>query len=752
MSSVRRRSPLLQIYQDSYPFDQAVTTDARERAPQSLPPLRPMKNASSRTNTFLGQPQLLQPAKQSSPQKSLRRLPRSPAALFSNSKLNTVSMPPPSNSNELATDSMIKKQPPILKFKPRKVLFTTSDSNPGNTKDNQTHLQSSKFTASQEVSSLYHRSPTCLEAPLERLNSGSNVLPKRLLDAAPIHDSRPVKKVKREEVESENCEPTEIPSPNSFPPIFDDGTKPPHSYAQLIGMSLLRAPTRRLTLAQIYKWVSDTYRFYTPTDAGWQNSIRHNLSLNKAFIKQERPKDDPGKGNYWAIKAGSEYQFLRDVPTGKWNSLGAAEQLPSLTNKPMYSITKGHLHTSSTPSTSCMSCPNYADILSSDATIPESDADIPDVLERESRYQGLSSPIQSSPLSITMHSSPPVPCQKLDNTPAAASSITSSRVRSRQGKLQSANDSGYFSSLDSSAIRSDRRKLHSDVDNPRLKRGRAEEEIARLRGPPSESPIRDRHNYMQISSPVRRSTKSDISSMLPPLTPAVRLRAPIRPPPSASPNTNLRLHRDRVREMVGSPLRGMTILEDGFPWSPAFHFEEQSHTPMSNSDFGTNCDIFHNSSGLLAISCNGSPEIRATKRQRHESSNSGYVENNSTNSIDLASRSHSPKVTINFPQIGEVNKLDSSRIRLDISPLRNTSYNLSSPTKPNGRFLPTLSVNLFNLPRASENQSENDAGEEWDIMKGFQKIGTGRSSSKLSSKDKPIVKNHSNKRNLATRF
>ncbi|CCU82551.1 transforming protein Qin/forkhead transcription factor Sep1 [Blumeria hordei DH14] len=736
MSSVRRRSPLLQIYQDSYPLNQAVTTDARERAPPSLPPLRPMKNASSRTNTFLGQPQLPQPIKQSSPQKSLRRLARSPAALFSNSKLNTVSMPPPSNSNELATDSMIKKQPPKSKFKPRKVLFTTSDSNPGNMKDNQIHLQTSKFTSSQEVSSLYHGSPTCLEGPLEGLNSSSNVMPKRLLDAAPIHDSRPVKKVKREEVECENCEPAEIPSPNSFPPIFDDGAKPPHSYAQLIGMSLLRAPTRRLTLAQIYKWVSDTYRFYTPTDAGWQNSIRHNLSLNKAFIKQERPKDDPGK----------------DIPAGKWNALGAAEQLPSLTTKPMYSSTKGHLHTSSTPLTSSMSCPNYADILSSDATIPESDADIPDVLERESRYQGLSSPIQSSPLSVTMHSSPPIPCQKLDNTPAAASSITSSRVRSRQGKLQSANDSGYYSSLDSSAIRSVRRKLHSDVENPRLKRGRAEEEIARLRGPSSESPIRDRHNYMQLSSPVRRCTKSDVSSMLPPLTPAVRLRAPIRPPPSASPNTNLRLHRDRVREMVGSPLRGMTILEDGFPWSPAFHFEEQSHTPMNHSDSGTNCDIFHNSSGLLAISCNGSPEIRASKRQRYESSNSGYVEKNSTNSIDLASRSHSPKVTINFPQIGEVNKLDSSRIRLDISPLRNTSYNLSSPSKSNGRYLPTLSVNLFNLPRASENQSENDAGEEWDIMKGFQKIGTGRSSSKLSSKDKPIVKNQNYKRNLTTRF
>ena len=101
---------------------------------------------------------------------------------------------------------------------------------------------------------------------------------------------------------------------------IDDGAKPPHSYATLIGMAILRAPERKLTLSAIYAWISSSFRYYSATESGWQNSIRHNLSLNKAFVKVERPKDEPGKGHYWTVDHGCESQFLKGKASKKSSS------------------------------------------------------------------------------------------------------------------------------------------------------------------------------------------------------------------------------------------------------------------------------------------------------------------------------------------------------------------------------------------------------------------------------------------------
>ncbi|XP_059413589.1 forkhead box protein J1-A-like [Carassius carassius] len=77
--------------------------------------------------------------------------------------------------------------------------------------------------------------------------------------------------------------------------------KPPYSYATLICMAMQASKKTKITLSCIYKWITDNFCYFRHVDPTWQNSIRHNLSLNKCFIKVPRQKDEPGKGGFWKI-------------------------------------------------------------------------------------------------------------------------------------------------------------------------------------------------------------------------------------------------------------------------------------------------------------------------------------------------------------------------------------------------------------------------------------------------------------------
>lgn len=46
--------------------------------------------------------------------------------------------------------------------------------------------------------------------------------------------------------------------------------KPPYSYAQLIVQAIVSAPNRRLTLSDIYNYISTQFPYYKPTQKGWQ--------------------------------------------------------------------------------------------------------------------------------------------------------------------------------------------------------------------------------------------------------------------------------------------------------------------------------------------------------------------------------------------------------------------------------------------------------------------------------------------------
>ncbi|CAJ0639353.1 7091_t:CDS:2 [Entrophospora sp. SA101] len=92
--------------------------------------------------------------------------------------------------------------------------------------------------------------------------------------------------------------------------------RPPFSYSSLIAQAILDSPEHRLTLREVYHWIMERYpQLYKADDTGWQNTIRHNLSLNKCFKKVPRSDAElgsggsgastttasKGKGGYWTI-------------------------------------------------------------------------------------------------------------------------------------------------------------------------------------------------------------------------------------------------------------------------------------------------------------------------------------------------------------------------------------------------------------------------------------------------------------------
>ncbi|KRZ59941.1 Forkhead box protein I1-ema [Trichinella nativa] len=92
--------------------------------------------------------------------------------------------------------------------------------------------------------------------------------------------------------------------------------KPPYSYVALISLAIKSHPHRRMTVAEIYRYIEDHFPYYNSLQGtakrGWQNSIRHNLSLNTCFIKI--PKENmlccsDRKGNYWTLAPDCDNMF-----------------------------------------------------------------------------------------------------------------------------------------------------------------------------------------------------------------------------------------------------------------------------------------------------------------------------------------------------------------------------------------------------------------------------------------------------------
>lgn len=87
--------------------------------------------------------------------------------------------------------------------------------------------------------------------------------------------------------------------PYKLPPGPYSSSKPDMSYAALVGQAILSSPDHRLTLQEIYDWITIVYPHYKRGETTWMNSIRHVLSTTACFRKV--PRDRSIGRTLWAI-------------------------------------------------------------------------------------------------------------------------------------------------------------------------------------------------------------------------------------------------------------------------------------------------------------------------------------------------------------------------------------------------------------------------------------------------------------------
>ncbi|KAI4204381.1 MAG: hypothetical protein LQ350_001137 [Teloschistes chrysophthalmus] len=509
----------------------------------------------------------------------------------------------------------------------------------------------------------------------------------------------------------------DIPEPHELPQFADDHKKPRYSYSFLIGSAILRSEKRRLTLQGIYKWISENFSYYRLSDAsaGWNNSIRHNLSIHEEFVKMNRPKDDPGKGHYWIINPGMEGRFLNGKSTRRPQSAGgpAMKTFSQPMNEPSSSVWS--LPAKVATESVAQPVPT-AEQPSSDATLPASDSPLAEYDLHETCDMPPPAPrVRMSSPYLGLGSSPPVAdFEELnDELPAQALKILlpAAQTTDRKRKSTGMDDSGYFSSLDSSATRpyaNPDGRHQTDEDRPRLKRGRAEEEIARIRSSSHDvSPSKGRALFQPAASQVPSSSPIqcyEMPTLQLELTPALKLDLPSKALASISPSTDLSNHRNKVdtlylrspRRNLGTPL-GEAPFSPGFPHLIGDHFSDDGRDlSFTIFDDDANEVTFL---GRLSASADDDTPSRLAGRSKM--------------SHTLADITNSQKA-VNA-------KASASKLRYLESPIRKTS---AFKARKLGDIRNDAAAQDFFTEQFLNDENEEPGDfDEIDLSQGFQKIG-----------------------------
>ncbi len=188
----------------------------------------------------------------------------------------------------------------------------------------------------------------------------------------------------------------------------EEAKRPNLSYAALIVLAIRSYSEKKATLQMIYQYIMDKFPYFRVCDSQqWQNSIRHNLTIHKAFVKGDKQE---GKGSFWSINSEiNADQFFKKRNKDDSGAIEALKRLmPKSRRESLEAAAKQQiermLHTTNSPHAPAVMPHKPADVVSKTSAVAEDKRkSIEDFLEIGLRPEKVISAVDEIPNSRTVN-------------------------------------------------------------------------------------------------------------------------------------------------------------------------------------------------------------------------------------------------------------------------------------------------------------------------------------------------------------